>query len=160
MGLNIRGHGSHQRDPVCPMSLSAHVGSAGVGKTHSLVEALTQSEKAQPLTEGQRVLALSFMHGSRQRLEDRLRRAPGLKGRYRCMTVDRFAWELCTRWRTLLRETLGTVLRENDFEATCDAAGMLLENAQVRQWVARSYPKVIVDEAQDLTLPRLRMMRA
>ena len=160
MGLSNREYDGHQCDSVCPMTLSAHVGSAGVGKTHCLVEALAQSEKVQPLTEGQRVLALSFMHGSRQRLEGRLRRAPGLKGRYRCMTVDRFAWELCTRWRTLLREALGTELREGNFEATCDAAGMLLENAQVRQWVARSYPKVIVDEAQDLTLPRLRMMRA
>ncbi len=76
------------------------------------------------------------------------------------MTVDRFAWELCTRWRTLLRESFGTTLSENDYEATCNAAGMLLENEHVRRWVARSYPKVIVDEAQDLTAPRLRMMRA
>jgi superfamily I DNA/RNA helicase len=142
------------------MTLSAYVGSAGVGKTHSLLEALAKSVAAEPLAEGQRVLALTYMHGSRQRLESRLRPTPGLKGRYRCTTVDRFAWELCTRWRNLLWAKCGIELNENDFEGTCEAAGMLLETAQVRRWVARSYPKVIVDEAQDLTTPRLRMMSA
>jgi hypothetical protein len=49
----------------------------------------------------ERVLALSFMHGARQRLDSRLREINGLSGRYRAVTVDSFAWRLVQRWRRL-----------------------------------------------------------
>jgi hypothetical protein len=113
-----------------------------------------------PLSDGQRVLALTFMHGSRRRLDDRLREVAGLRGRFNCTTIDRFAWELCTRWRTLRRSEGLPELTEEQYDATCDAAGALLEKEEIRKWVARSYPLVIVDEAQDLKPERLRIVRA
>ncbi len=39
-------------DQVPPVSLSAHIGSAGVGKTHSLLETLAQFEGSHPLSGG------------------------------------------------------------------------------------------------------------
>ena len=121
---------------------------------------LAETVATQPLQDGQRVLALTFMHGSRRRLDDRLRNTRGLRNRFACMTVDRFAWELCTRWRSFRRHLGQADLREDEYDATCDAAGALLEEASVRAWVARSYPLVIVDEAQDLRPQRLRILRA
>ncbi len=100
------------------------------------------------------------MHGSRRRLDDRLRGLAGLRGRYSCMTVDRFAWELRIRWRSLRRALGMPDLTENQYDQTCDAAGQLLEIEEVRRWVGRCYPYVVVDEAQDLTPHRLRIVAA
>jgi hypothetical protein len=67
---------------------------------------------------------------------------------------------LCTRWRTLRRSEGLPQLTEDQYDATCDAAGALLEREEIRKWVSRSYPHVIVDEAQDLKPERLRIVRA
>jgi UvrD-like helicase C-terminal domain/AAA domain len=142
------------------MSLIAFTGAAGMGKTFQLMLREESTLDAAPLGEGQKVLALTFMHGSRRRLDDRLRVLRGLRGRYSCMTIDRFAWELCTRWRSIRRAEGLPELAEDQYDATCDAAGALMEKEDVRKWVARTYPHVLIDEAQDLTLERLRIVRA
>jgi len=49
---------------------------------------------------------------------------------------------------------------DGEFDAVCDAAGMLLEQPQVRDWAAASFPIVLVDEGQDLRPERLRMLVA
>lgn len=131
-----------------------------MGKTFQLMRAQGEALVQSPLAEGQRVLALTFMHGSRRRLDDKLRRVNGLRGRYSCMTIDRFAWELCIRWRSLRRARRLPELTEDQYEETCDAAGSLLEMQEIRRWVCRAYPHVVVDEAQDLTQQRLRILRA
>lgn len=142
------------------MTLAAFTGAAGVGKTFHLMDAQAAALIRADLLEGQKVLAITFMHGSRRRLDDRLRSVPGLKGRYVCMTIDRFSWELCTRWRSL-RTALGMPpLEESQYEETCNAAGELIERDDVGAWVAASFPYVIVDEAQDLTPQRLRVVAA
>jgi hypothetical protein len=142
------------------MTLFAIEGAAGCGKTFRLMEALGEALGATPLKEGQRVLALTFMHGARRRLNEKLRSVPGLKGRFECVTVDSFAWRLLRRWRGLAA-TLGVQpLREDQYDAQCDAAGFLLERSEVRGWVAASFPIVLVDEAQDLKPQRLRMLCA
>ena len=142
------------------MTINAFVGPAGVGKTFHLMNAARGELLASPLQDGQRVLALTFMHGSRRRLDERLRQVNGLRSRFTCETIDRFAWELCIRWRSLRRHEGQPVLREDQYDATCDAAGLLVEKAEVRDWIARTYPLVIVDEAQDLRPERLRILRA
>jgi hypothetical protein len=151
---------AHYALAVQPVTLSAYTGPAGVGKTYHLMRAQGDALEQAPLSEGQRVLALTFMHGSRRRLDDKLKAVPGLRGRYRCMTVDRYAWELCTRWRSLRRAQSLPELTEEQYEQTCDSAGSLLERGEVRLWVARTYPHIVVDEAQDLTPQRLRILRA
>ncbi|MFL6604445.1 MAG: ATP-dependent helicase [Steroidobacteraceae bacterium] len=137
-------------------------GAAGHGKTHRLMEALKTALEAAPLTEGQRVLALTFMHGSRRRLEDRLRKIPGLAGHFDCVTIDSFAWRLRQRWRALSRG-LGLpspTAGPGQFTVECEGAGRLLEHATVNAWVARSFPLVTIDEAQDLAPERLIIVRA
>jgi UvrD-like helicase C-terminal domain/AAA domain len=160
MDANRDFHRQDQSFPVRTVTLVAFTGPAGVGKTHRLMDATGDALAAAPLQDGQRVLAMTFMHGSRRRLDDRLRGVRGLRSCYVCMTVDRFAWELCTRWRSLRRYEGMADPREDQYDATCNTAGALMENDQVRTWVARSYPYVVVDEAQDLKPQRLRIFRA
>lgn len=142
------------------MTLNAFTGSAGVGKTFELMRAQGDALAKSQLADGARVLALTFMHGSRRRLDEKLRLVNGLRGRYNCMTIDRFAWELCVRWRSLRRARGLSELSEDQYDATCDAAGALLEIDDIRRWVCHAYPHVVVDEAQDLTPQRLRILRA
>jgi hypothetical protein len=63
-------------------------------------------------------------------------------------------------WRVrfaLLRGSTGRHLRS---KPSCAAAGQLLEEPHVAKWVAASYPVILVDEAQELAAPRLRVVRA
>lgn len=142
------------------MTVRAVEGAAGCGKTFRLMEMLTETMAAHPLVKGQRVLALTFMHGARRRLSDRLRAVPGLLGRMECCTVDSFAWRIYRRWRGHAAALGIPACDEGEFDAVCDAAGMLLEQEQVRNWAAVSFPIVLVDEGQDLSPQRLRILVA
>ena len=110
----------------------------------------------QPLATHQRVLALTFMHGSRRRLNARLREVPGLIGHFEATTLDAFAWRLVHRWRRLVKHLEHAMPEEEDFEATCALAAVLLQETAVRTWAELSFPLVIVDEAQDLIRPGQR----
>lgn len=142
------------------MTVRAVEGAAGCGKTYRLMEMLAETLADHPLIEGQRVLALTFMHGARRRLSDRLRTVAGLMGRVECCTVDAFAWRIYRRWRGLAAALGIAPAMEGEFDAVCDAAGLLLEQPQVRAWTAASFPIVLVDEGQDLRPQRLRMLVA
>ena len=48
-------------------------GAAGCGKTYRLMEMLAETLEEHPLAKGQRVLALTFMHGARRRLGESTR---------------------------------------------------------------------------------------
>ncbi|SDD59036.1 UvrD-like helicase C-terminal domain-containing protein [Cupriavidus sp. YR651] len=98
------------------------------------------------------------MHGSRRRLEERLGLLRALRGRTDCATIDSFAWRLVRRWLSLAA-TLGFADIEPDqYERVCDAAGALLQVKDVCGWVAATFPVLLVDEAQDLTANRLRLV--
>jgi superfamily I DNA/RNA helicase len=142
------------------MTLFAVEGAAGCGKTVRLIEALGENLAAVPLGNGQRLLALTFMHGARRRLHDKLHRQNGLRGRVECVTVDSFAQRLVRRWRTLAAALGIPNLQPEQFDAQCDAAATLLGCAGVAAWVAASFPVILVDEAQDLKAERLRMISA
>ena len=81
---------------------------------------------AHPLKDGQRVLALTFMHGSRRRLSERLRTVANLRGRVECCTIDAFAWRIYRRWRGLAITLTIVPVTEGEFDDVCDAAGLLL----------------------------------
>ena len=132
-----------------PMGFQGFEGSAGTGKTHRLIESVTDSCQKNGLKEHQRLLALTFMHGSRRRLDDRLRGVSSLKGRFAAQTIDGFATSLCRRWRVLAAHH-GIAFGES-FGQTCDACALLLEFRHVALWVARTFPVVVVDEAQELS---------
>lgn len=121
---------------------------------------LAERLETHPLDEGQRVLALTFMHGSRRRLSERLRSVASLRGRVECCTVDAFAWRIYRRWRGMAGALAVAPVTEGEFDRVCEAAGLLLEQPQVCAWVAASFPIVLVDEGQDLKPERLRMLKA
>lgn len=138
------------------------MGGAGTGKTHSLLRELDEQLAAHPLDPGQSVLALTFMHGSRQRLAERLAKSAA-RGHCECLTLDRFAWDLCRRWRSRLRAEGGFVpldMDAPDYDATCEAAGRLLAFEEVAKWVAARYPVIVLDEFQDCAPVRLDMARS
>ncbi|MGC8476943.1 MAG: ATP-binding domain-containing protein [Acetobacteraceae bacterium] len=142
------------------MTLLAVEGAAGCGKTVRLIGALEDALADAPLRDGQRVLALTFMHGARRRLHDKLRGVAGVRGRLHCVTVDSFAQRLVGRWRSLATALGAPTLRPDQYDEQCDAAGYLLEQPNVAAWVVASFPIVLVDEAQDLKPQRLRMISA
>lgn len=141
------------------MTVAAFDGPAGTGKTHSLMEQLANEVGQRELAAHERVLALTFMHGSRRRLDSRLREIDGLERRFQATTLDSFAWRLCQRWRKLAESLGHAVPAEEDYDATCELAAALLTRPVVRSWVGASYPFVIVDEAQDLNAERSMMIR-
>lgn len=124
------------------------------------MQSLSAQLEAAPLKDGQKVLALTFMHGSRHRLEQRLGQLQTLRGRTDCSTIDSFAWRLVRRWRSLVVALGYPDIESNQYERVCDAAGDLLQIKEVCGWVAASFPVLLVDEAQDLTANRLRLIEA
>jgi len=122
------------------------------------MQSLNDRLEATLLKDGQKVLALTFMHGSRRRLEERLGQLRAVRGRTDCSTIDSFAWRLVRRWLSLAA-TLGfTEIEPDQHERVCDAAGALLEIREVCGWVAATFPILLVDEAQDMTANRLRIV--
>lgn len=142
------------------MTVISFSGGAGCGKTFQLIAALKQRLAAVPLAPGQRVLALAYMHGARIRLEEKLRVLPDLRNCYECSTVDSFGWRILRRWVGLARHLGYEESKPHDFEAVVDAAGVLIEQAAVVKWIAATYPVLVVDESQDLTSSRLRILKA
>ena len=142
------------------MTVVAFEGPAGSGKTHRLIEELEARLKQEPLADHQRVMAVTFMHGSRRRLEARLRSVEALAGRFEAITLDSFAWRLTQRWRRLALHQGNELPTEEAYDQTCALAAALLESEVVRNWVAVSFPLVLVDEAQDLSAERSAIVAA
>lgn len=144
------------------MSSQFFEGAAGTGKTYSLMRSLESLVIEHPLEKHQKVLALTFMHGSRSRLDDALLELKSLNRRFDCMTFDAFAGYIVNRWRDLLSSIrLRTEIStgNNEYEQTCFEAAELLKEDIVQRWVSQTHPIVLVDEAQDLSLARLTMMQ-
>jgi superfamily I DNA/RNA helicase len=132
-------------------------GPAGTGKTRCLIEAVVDQIAQNPLGSHQRILALTFMHGSRRRLEERFSAIAALGRQHTCVTIDSFAGHVAQRWKTLCMQL---DVEAGDFEQTCDSGGRLLEEDGVARWVAATHPVVVVDEAQELSPARLRVVKA
>lgn len=122
----------------------------------TLAEYLTQT----PLQSSRQILALTFMHGSRRRLNERMRQIRGLGTKYECSTIDSFAWRIVRRWQSLAAQLGLEAPGIADYQGICEVAATLLEHDVVVRWVAGTFPAVILDEAQDLTPTRLRIIRA
>jgi hypothetical protein len=142
------------------MTVMAFEGPAGAGKTHRLMDELEAALVARPLAAHERVLALTYMNGSRRRLDARLAAVEALRGRYEATTLDSFAFRLTRRWRRLARHLGQPMPAEQDYNEICALAALLLEREAVRTWVALSYPSILVDEAQDLSRERSAMIAA
>jgi hypothetical protein len=130
------------------MSLVLFEGAAGTGKSTRLLGAAQERLAGYKLGPEQRVLALTKYHGSRRRMEAKLKEREGVGRFVDCITIDSFALRLVRRWRGLARQ-LGAVFTEGDFQSMTVAAGLLLQQQVVGPWVARRYPLLLVDELQD-----------
>jgi hypothetical protein len=142
------------------MTVWAVSGAAGYGKTYRLLQRMAEELQAQPLASGQSILSLTFMHGARQRLEQKLRTVPGLRGKYECMTVDGFARSIRSRWQSMASAIGQPPTDEVDFDAQCSLSADLVERPTVGEWLRIGYPLVVLDEAQDLDPHRLRLIKA
>lgn len=145
---------------VSTVTVHTFSGGAGCGKTYQLMLALSEYLINTPLKDGQKVLALTFMHGSRRRLNERLNSVQGLSRKHECTTVDSFAWRIVCRWHSLAEHLGFGGLVANAYESVSEAAATLLELEIVTKWVAATFPVLLVDEAQDLSAARLRIIVA
>lgn len=142
------------------MTFDFFEGAAGTGKTHSLVGRAGELVQDGALGEGHKLLALTFMNGARRRLDARLGENPAFRRRFDCQTFDVFARTLAARRRSLITPAMQQQADAlSEFDGPCALAASLLENESVRRWVARSFPLVLVDEAQDLDEHRLRILQ-
>lgn len=123
------------------------------------MERLARQVADHPLAMNEKVLALTFMHGARRRLDERLAKVEGLGQRYECATLDSFAARLVKRWRALVAYRAMAFPADLDYEGVCETAAQLMEHIDVRAWVRASYPILVFDEAQDLTPSRLRIVQ-
>src|SRR5258708_18595282 len=80
------------------MSFLAFEGPAGTGKTYRLIEEVC-ARAAELLGPSQRVLGLTFMHGSRRRLDESFAGKTVIRGRCHATTIDSFAAHVVKRWR-------------------------------------------------------------
>lgn len=135
-------------------------GGAGFGKTFHLMQALEEHLQKNPLGDGQKVLALTYMHGSRRRLHGRLEENKDLAGRFECVVLDSIAGRVVHRWQALLSQKGFEVPGAGEFNKICDAAALLLRDEIVCRWMAATYPILILDEAQDLDISRLAIVQA
>jgi UvrD-like helicase C-terminal domain/AAA domain len=142
------------------MTFDFFEGAAGTGKTHNLVGCAGELAKGGVLGDGQKVLALTYMNGARRRLDARLDDNSAFRWRFDCQTFDVFARMLAARRRSLITpEMQEQASALNEFDGPCALAAGLLANEPIRQWVARSFPLVLVDEAQDLDEHRMRILQ-
>lgn len=124
------------------------------------MEELVAALVAAPLEAHQKVLAITFMHGSRRRLDSRLASIELLRGRYEACVLDSFAWRIIQRWRRLIAHRGLAPPQEHDFDACCSLAAQLVAIPAVASWVRASFPIMIVDEAQDLCVNRTAIITA
>jgi hypothetical protein len=142
------------------MTFDFFEGAAGTGKTHSLVGRAKELVQNGVLGDGRKLLALTFMNGARRRLDARLGENAAFQRRFNCQTFDAFARTLAGRRRSLITSAMQTQAAAlNTFDGPCSVAAGLLEHEPVRQWVGRSFPLVLVDEAQDLDEHRMGILK-
>lgn len=141
------------------MSVTVFSGGAGCGKTYWLMQRLAEIIEAHPPKNDQKVLALTFMHGARRRLDERLATVPGLGRRYDCITLDSFASRIVRRWQSFAVRLGAHIPHETKYEEICAVAALVLAHPEVVLWVKASFPVLVLDEAQDLTRSRLTIVQ-
>jgi len=142
------------------MTLDFFEGAAGTGKTHNLVGRARELVEDGVLGEGHKLLALTFMNGARRRLDTRLGENPAFRRRFDCQTFDVFARTLAARRRSLITPAMeAQAAALNEFDRPCALSARLLQYQAVQQWIARAFPLVLVDEAQDLDEYRAAILR-
>lgn len=149
-----------------------YTGQAGTGKTTSLIKLLNEAIPEREWAKHEAILALTFMHGSRKRLDSKLVFIKkDHKIRYQCSTIDSFALNLLNRFRSYLNISKPIIVSiegndsEDLFEIHLSLETLhkhvidLLQFASVRKFISNSYPYIIIDEFQDCSEGRLEFIK-
>jgi len=147
-------------------------GYAGTGKTTRAMDLVKERVDGISKLEYQSFLGMSFMHGSRRRLDQKLREVCGHTP-YRATTIDAFALSILNRWRTSvgLSKPLSPMTGDRGpieglfevragFEWIRAEAAKLLSKQTVGGLVGLSFPLIVVDEFQDCQGPQLEIVKA
>ncbi len=143
-----------------------YTGQAGTGKTTKLIEKLTNCISERDWFDHESVLAITFMHGSRKRLNSKLKFIKSkFNLNYKCITIDSFALALLNKFRSylgiskvinaLLNNNIQYIYEPNEFDLFFPLAEIknyclrLLEISSVKEYLKNSYPIIIIDEFQD-----------
>ncbi len=150
------------RGPSEMESIYAFLGPAGSGKTFSLIEKLEELCTDRDFADHQSVLALTFMHGSRRRISDRLAKGVAAAIPVECETIDSFCLRLVNRYRSHINKRKKVSVVGNDdgwlelehgyassFATIRSAAVELLTTSVIKKTIAATYPIVLIDEFQD-----------
>jgi hypothetical protein len=145
-------------------------GPAGSGKTFNLLKHTAVFGQRLILEEHQSVLAVTYMHGSRQRLET------GLAGHTECRklrrnvcTIDGFAlpqWRLCFGQKRIAYAMKASAAEYDErfgvglsYDQVVQKAAELLQHPTIQANVISTHPLVIVDEFQDCEEHRLAIIQ-
>lgn len=116
------------------MTFDFFEGAAGTGKTHNLVGRAGEIVQEGALGDGHKLLALTFMNGSRRRLDARLSENAAFRRRFDCQTFDVFARALAARRRSLITPEMQVQTAAlNEFDRPCALAAGLLKQETVRR---------------------------
>jgi hypothetical protein len=139
-----------------------YIGQAGTGKTTQLLNKVEESIDFESWPFPASLLAITFMHGSRRRLEDKLKPIQHRGVRVCCQTIDSFCLNVFQRYRSYLGIISSIVVTDNPDEVSeldgklyigvhriRERANELMDFKIVRDILSFSYPIVIVDEFQD-----------
>jgi superfamily I DNA/RNA helicase len=152
--------------------LVAVVGQAGTGKTTWLMDKANELAPRLLTEEHHTLLAITRMHGSRRRVQAKLREAyPSIRSTV--STIDGFALSILNRWRTALGysrpihavdgdvDFVDSIFGTNaDFVRVLTSATKLLESPTIRRVISESYPLILIDEFQDCWGPLLNFVKA
>jgi len=146
------------------MANKGYIGQAGTGKTTKIIDDLNDLVKPEEWAKTSSLLAITYMHGSRRRLENKL--SPFVKKgiRVNCMTIDAFCLHIVQRYKSYLGIKVQIVISDNVDERTelttekklvcgihtiCSMASELLNFNTIKDVMKFSYPIIVVDEFQD-----------
>jgi superfamily I DNA/RNA helicase len=139
-------------------------GQAGTGKTTRLIDRLRSTIIETEFQDYQSVLAITFMHGSRRRLNSKLQFLKSeFKLRYVCTTIDSFLVSLLNKFRSYLfiQKIISVniennkTIEPNEFEILLpllviqEKVIQLLQIQTVKDYLNNSYPVIVIDEFQD-----------
>lgn len=146
------------------MKVSGYIGQAGTGKTTRIISELETIVPTVEWTERNSILAITFMHGSRRRLRNKLRSFERKGIKVECQTIDGLCLRLVQRYRQYLgiskniqiSDFVGEdemIVTEREVQCGVNAirrcAIKLMSYKTVRDSIAKSFPLVIIDEFQD-----------
>jgi hypothetical protein len=147
-------------------------GYAGTGKTTRAMDLVKERVDTTSLLEYQNFLGMSFMHGARRRLDQKLREVCG-HSPYQATTIDAFALSVLNRWRTSVgfskpfspttgdeEPVEGLFEVRAGFEWIRAEAARLLTKQTVGRLIGLSFPLIVVDEFQDCHGPQLEIVKA